>query len=806
MPGQQHPQVNSESRVRARLQAPQAQSVQPDISGVKYPMTRGEHGVWIGGSTPQDTGNHYYGLVKDGAQVPDPSGSLIFDSGAGRTNIEIPAADQDFYALKNVPHGQLREIYHFGKTSNESPNTAHEWQTWRRSLHKFARLSFKTNEVFCGEPAVYFWTMKKTLILLAVLFCAFTDKGISGELNPLFQNNAVLQCDARVPVWGAARDGEKITVTFAGQKISTVATNGAWKVWLNPMKASATPRTLTMSGDTTWEITNVLVGEVWVAGGQSNMERQLGLRGGQKPIVNWKQEAAAANYPEIRQFYVPETKSFTPQATVKGDWSVCSPETVTNFTAVGYFFASDLFQARHVPIGIIFSSWGGTPAEAWTSEAGLQRLPDFAEPLAQLRKLAADPDLAHREAQAKQDAWFQNVDPGSKLGAAWSVAELDTSDWKTMILPTLWENAGYPDFDGVFWFRRTFDLPQNWDGRDVLLHLGAVDDDDATWVNGAMVGSTIGWDRLRVYRVPGHLLRRGTNVIAVRVLDTGAGGGLYGGGDTMRLMYGLPGQDSRKETNVLSLSGVWQCKQSVSLKTTGWPPSDFNQDPSAPTVLYNAMIAPLLPFAIRGVIWYQGESNVGRERQYRSLFPELIADWRRAWGEGDFPFLFVQIAPFRDMTPEIREAQLLTLEHTTNTAMAVTVDCGDANDIHLAHKQPVGERLSLAARALAYGEKIEYSGPIFDSMNIHGASPILHFTHLGGGLLAKDGELKGFTIAGVDEVFHPASAKIVGDTVVVDSTEVPHPVAVRYGWANVPEGNLFNRAGLPASPFRTDVD
>jgi sialate O-acetylesterase len=223
-------------------------------------------------------------------------------------------------------------------------------------------------------------------------------------------------------------------------------------------------------------------------------------------------------------------------------------------------------------------------------------------------------------------------------------------------------------------------------------------------------------------------------------------------------------------------------------------------------VLYNAMIAPLLPYAIRGVIWYQGEANVGRERQYRSLFPALIADWRRAWGEGDFPFLFVQIAPFSGNTPEIREAQLLTLEHTTNTAMAVTIDCGDANDIHPAHKQPMGARLSLAARALAYGEKIEYSGPIFASMKIDGANAILSFTHLGGGLVAKDGELKGFTIAGADKVFHLAQAKIVGKTVVVSSPEVSQPVAVRYGWANVPEGNLFNRAGLPASPFRTDVD
>jgi len=225
-----------------------------------------------------------------------------------------------------------------------------------------------------------------------------------------------------------------------------------------------------------------------------------------------------------------------------------------------------------------------------------------------------------------------------------------------------------------------------------------------------------------------------------------------------------------------------------------------------PTVLYNGMIAPLLPYAIRGVIWYQGEANVGREKQYRRLFPAMIADWRRAWGQGEFPFLFVQIAPYRDLTPEIREAQLLSWKNTKNTAMAVTLDCGDANDIHPPNKKPVGERLALAARALAYGEKIDYSGPVFESMATQGSAAILRFTHAGGGLVAKNGELKGFTLAGTDKNFRPAKAEIRGNTVVVSSSEVPKPAAVRYAWANVPEGNLYNRAGLPASPFRSDGD
>ena len=641
--------------------------------------------------------------------------------------------------------------------------------------------------------------MKKTTKIICTFFCAFATAGISAELNPLFQDNAVLQCDTHVPVWGSGRDGEKITVAFAGQKVSTIATNGVWKIWLKPMKPNATPQTLTVAGDTTSVVTNVLVGEVWVASGQSNMERQLGLRPGQQPITDWEKEAAAANDPQIRQFYVPQEKSFTPQTTAKGSWSVCAPDTVINFTAVGYFFARDLFAARHVPVGIIHSSWGGTPAEAWTSEAALQKLPDFAEPLAQLKKLAVDPELARRETMEKQEPWYQKVDPGSKPGAAWSAVELATDDWKTMTLPTFWESAGYPDFDGIFWFRRAFDLPENWDGGDVVLHLGAVDDNETTWINGTQVGATDGWTVPRVYRVPGRLLKHGQNVIAVRVLDTGGGGGMYGGGDAMRLLFGAGGTSS-----FLSLTGNWLCKQSSSLKETGWPPGNFSQDSSAPTVLYNGMIAPLLPYAIRGVIWYQGENNVGRERQYQTLFPAMITDWRQAWGEGNFPFLFVQIAPFRANTPEIREAQLLTLQRTKNAAMAVTIDCGDANDIHPPHKQPVGARLALAARALAYGERIEYSGPVFTAMTMDGPNAVLHFSHLGDGLVARGGELRGFVLAGADGVFHPAQAVVVGDTVVVNSTKVARPMAVRYGWANVPDGNLFNRVGLPASPFRTD--
>jgi len=619
--------------------------------------------------------------------------------------------------------------------------------------------------------------------------------------NPLFSDNAVLQQGAVVPVWGTAEPGEKVTVEIAGHAVSTKASkDGRWLVRLPELKAGG-PHVLTISGKNKLVLNNILVGEVWIAGGQSNMERQLGPRGGQKTITNWQQEVADAKYPEIREFAVAQTMALEPVDTVKGSWAVCSPDTVKDFTAVGYFFARDLHRARHVPVGLIHSSWGGTAAEAWMSQGALRRRSDFAEDLAEVKSMLVDPVRARREARERREAWFRASDPGTAASPPWSDTDIDTSAWKTMNLPTVWEDAGYKDFDGTFWFRRTVDLPRAAMGGDGELHLGPIDDVDTTWINGHLVGSSLGWDVPRVYRIPAKWLKPGANVIAVRVLDTGAGGGLWGGDDPMRLVVGA----GAKATS-LSLAGQWSCRPGVSLADVAKPPEDHNQNPNTATVLWNGMIAPLLPYAIAGVVFYQGESNMDRARQYRSLFPALIEDWRRAWGEGDFPFLFVQVAPYRDMTPEIREAQLWAWQHTTNTAMVVTTDCGDADDIHPAYKQPVGERLSLAARALAYGEKIEYSGPVFASMKVSGAKAVLRFTHADGGLVAKGGPLRGFTVAGADKVFHPARARLRGQTVSVSSAKVRVPVAVRYGWATVPDGNLFNRAGLPASPFRTDED
>jgi sialate O-acetylesterase len=626
------------------------------------------------------------------------------------------------------------------------------------------------------------------------------DATARAEVIPssLFADHAVLQQGMPIPVWGTAAAGEAVTVEMAGQKLSTTANrDGAWRVQLAPVRAGG-PFTLTIAGRNTVVLSDVLVGEVWLCGGQSNMERQLGPRVGQQPITDWEKEAAAATYPQIRHFGVAQTKSFTPRDVAQGRWEVCSPESVKDFTAVGYFFGRDLHRARHVPVGLIHSSWGGTPAEAWTSLAGLRALPVFATLPEQLRELVADPAAARRRHESALEIWFRAHDAGSIATPAWSAPTLDPGGWKAMPVPALWEDEGEPDLNGVVWYRKTFDLPAGVEAAAADLRLGMVDDVDTTWVNGAKVGFTAGYNLVRSYPLPAGLLKPGRNVIAVRVLDTGGGGGIWGE-DGPRIVFA-----DKAAPPPVALTSPWQYRVGRRLEHGPWPPAGFTGDPTTPTVLWNGMIAPLVPYAMRGAIWYQGEANVQRETEYRAIFPALIADWRRAWGQGDFPFLFVQIAPFRDMTPELRDAQLATWLATPNTAMVVTTDCGDANDIHPARKQPVGARLALAARALAYGEPLEYSGPVFESMTVAGSQAILRFTHLGGGLVAKGGTPRGFTVAGSDRVFHPGVAVIRGATVRVSSRAVPKPAAVRYGWANVPDGNLFNQAGLPASPFRTD--
>lgn len=641
-------------------------------------------------------------------------------------------------------------------------------------------------------------------------FTLFSLASLAGSLNlgaevhlaSPFGSHMVLQQQKPVPVWGKAAPGEKVTVRFASQEQSVVAAaNGSWSLRLSALEASAEPRIFEVTGSETSAplvLEDVLVGEVWLCGGQSNMERQLGPRPGQKPIIGWAAEVASANRPLLRQLYVEQTRSTQPQDSVTATWSVCSPETATEFTAVGYFMGRDLQDYTGVPVGLIHASWGGTPAEAWTSADGLNSLPEYAELLKAVEQASGDPETVAREYSVLLDKWYAGVDTGSR-DLLWSKPAFDDSSWKTMKLPVMWEDAGMPGFDGIGWYRKTVSLPEAWAGKDLVLELSAVDDRDTTWVNGVLLGSTDGWMTPRSYHIPASVLHAGSNLIAVRVLDTGGGGGIWNADMPLR-MYPVGA-----ESSALSLCGEWRCAFPVSLKDVPQPPPNVLQGPGVPTVLFNGMIAPIVPYALRGVAFYQGEANAGTPMLYRRLFPAMIADWRRLWGQGDFPFLYVQIAPFKSMPPEIRQAQLVALKNTENTAMVVTTDVGDADDIHPADKEPVGERLALAARVLAYGERAEYSGPIFEKVVLEGASARVQFSHVAKGLVAPGGTLQGFEVCGADGVYYPASASINGDGVVVSSPAVNAVVAVRYAWADVASGNLYNTSGLPASPFQSDA-
>jgi len=656
------------------------------------------------------------------------------------------------------------------------------------------------------------WRAPLIAALLALLVVGQVQRSEAQDaakpfLHPLFTDHMVFQRGIKAPVWGWTQPGKKVTVGMDGKTATaTAGPDGKWMASLGPFTAGG-PYTLTVNGPETTKVEDVLIGDVWICSGQSNME--MGIAN----VYNAQDEIAKATDANIRLFSVPKKVAGEPQALVDSHWDVCTPQTVAaggwgGFSAVGYFFGRHLRETQHVPIGLIHTSWGGTIAEAWTSASALRTMPDFAPQVDAVEKsYAALKTGAGGTIEQQFAAWYGKNDPGTAHN--WGKTDFDAADWKTMKLPTAWENAGLPDYDGIVWFRKEFDLPDGWSGKDLVLHLGPIDDDDTTYINGVQGGATRGYNIDRVYKVPAAVMKAGRNVIAVRVLDTGGGGGLDGAPEQMYLTNTEQGNG-----HSIPLVGEWKYKDSAPLSKVAPVPTQTDNNPNVTTVLYNGMIAPLLPYGIKGAIWYQGESNAGRGMQYRTLLPTMIKDWRARFVFGEFPFFIVQLAnfppvvdqPIQEGWADLREAQLLTSENLPKTGIAVTLDIGDANDIHPKNKQEVGRRLGLSADAIAYGNKIEYSGPLYKSMKIEGDKIRVTFSHLGGGLVAKDGgALKGFAIAGADGHFEFADAKIEGDTIVVSSAKVPNPTAVRYAWSNNPICNLINKAGLPASSFRTDM-
>ena len=645
-------------------------------------------------------------------------------------------------------------------------------------------------------------------ILLPGLFLFIINITYAQVVLPAcFTDNMVLQQQTKVNLWGTQAPGKNLTIITSWNNKTykvKVDAHGDWKTTVST-PAYGGPYTIIFNDGVITTLKNIMVGEVWVCSGQSNMEMPLtGLYG---DVLNLQDELAdAANHPEIRMLKIDNKTSFTPLTNVptKGGWAICGPQTVRDFSAAAYFFAKNLFAGKHIPIGIINSTWGGTVAEAWTSGGALKTIPAFAQFIK-----AAEGGLTQQKLDARYQTeisrWIDSInakDPGFQQGKLlWAEQGFDDSAWKNMTLPAYWEQAGLPDYDGTMWFRKKVSIPEAWAGKDLKLNMGGIDDYDVAYFSGAEIGHTESFFYKRSYTIPGSLVKAGENSIAVRVFDNGGLGGINKGPLQLSLATDTTGQ--------IDLAGQWAYHTANLLTLLPQPPSQSNS-PNRPMLIYNAMINPILPYTIKGVIWYQGESNADRAAQYRQLFPLLISDWRQKWNEGNFPFYFVQIANYSTFGqppaadwPSLRDAQLSTLG-VPNTGMAVTIDIGDVNRIHPQNKQEVGRRLALIARAKTYGEKIPYSGPVYKSQIIHGNKIELEFTHTDNSLLAKGDTLKGFTIAGIDKKFHPALAIIAGDKVIVYSGDVANPVAVRYGWANNPVCNLYNGANLPASPFRTD--
>lgn len=644
-------------------------------------------------------------------------------------------------------------------------------------------------------------TRSKNLIFIFSLFI-FTTGFSQVRLPKLISDGMVLQRDAKIKVWGWAAEGEKITVHFIDSTYTTTAdVNGDWTIDFPKLNAGG-PYEIKVNASNSIVLRDIMIGDVWVCSGQSNMELNM-----KRVSPLYESEIANAEYPDIRYFEVPDKYNFNhPQKDLlSGRWEKASPEKVLSFSAVCYFFGKELYEKYKVPIGLINSALGGSPAESWISEEGLKEFPDHYNE-AQRFKDSTLISQIQNEDRIRIKSWYNQLrkdDAGyANPEIPWISPEYNSTDWAIMKVPGYWANDSLGFINGVVWFRKEINVPASMIGKNARLNLGRIIDADSVFINGIFVGSTSYQYPPRRYDIPSNVLKEGKNIIVVRVINT-----IGKGGFAEDKPYELVGEGER-----INLRGDWQYRLGAQME----PLIGETFIRWKPLGLFNAMIAPLLNCSIKGVIWYQGESNADRPVEYQKLFPALIKDWRKNWDQGDFPFLFVQLPNFMKAEPEpseshwalLREAQLKTLS-LPNMAMAVTIDIGEWNDIHPLNKKDVGKRLALAAQKVAYGEPdIIYSGPIYKSMEIDGNKIILSFKNIGSGLIAKDGEsLRSFAISSAEKKFVWANAEIHGNKVVVWCDNVLFPVAVRYGWADNPEGaNLYNQEGLPASPFRTDDD
>jgi len=639
--------------------------------------------------------------------------------------------------------------------------------------------------------------MRVLLSLIFIIACSINSFA-QIKLPKLVSDGMVLQRDAKIKIWGWSSAGESIQVSFNDKNYNTKADkNGNWSVEFSSLKAGG-PFSMMLSGKNEIILDDIYVGDVWLCSGQSNMEIPMS-----RVAPLYEDEIASANNAEIRYFEVPKEYDLSTkrQKLSGGSWKPVNRENIEKFSAVSYFFGKKLNERYQVPIGLINSALGGSPVQSWLSEEALKKYPEYLE---EVKKLSPEGviDSLEQLDQNRIKSWYTSLNQRDKgISQKWSSEDYNDSDWKTMNVPGYWSNTDLGNANGIVWFRRSFQLSDLAKGKKAKLNLGRIVDADSVFVNGTFIGNTTYQYPPRRYEIPEGLLKSGENNISIKILNERAKGGFVTDKPYELVVHG----------EVLDLKGPWKYK--LGAKAEALQSQTFYR--WKPEGLYNAMINPLLDYSIKGAIWYQGESNTSDPSDYKAMFSDMIGDWRKKWDQQpqNFPFLFVQLTNFmRDYDEPVdsdwarlREAQMQTLE-VSNTGMAVAIDIGEWNDIHPLNKRDVGNRLAQAAFKVAYNEKVLPGGPIMDSYKVKGDSIIISFKNVGEGLISKNGEeLQEFAIAGADKNFVWAKAKIVGNNIIVSSSKVEDPVSVRYAWANNPEdANLYNKEGMPASPFRTD--
>jgi len=641
--------------------------------------------------------------------------------------------------------------------------------------------------------------------LLTVLSFSIQYAKAQVRLPQLVSDSMVLQRDAKIKIWGWASPGEKIKIKFNGHKygIST-ATNGQWSAELPPMKAGG-PYAMDISAKNHIIIHDILIGDVWFCSGQSNMVLPM-----ERVKEKYPDVIDSANYPQIRNFFIPTVSDVSKiyDDLPPGKWLAADPKNVLNFGAASYFFAKQIYHKYHVPIGLINSSVGGTPIQAWISEEGLKNISQYADRLTMLKDTAYLNDIKRKTAERKEpdSRPVKITDKGLTGPVKWYDTACVAQGWHKFWLPGYWADQGVRGLNGVVWFRKEINVPASMTGKPAKLFMGRIVDADYLYVNGVLSGSTSYQYPPRRYNLPAGLLKPGKNIIVIRIVNTAGKGGFV---PDKPYYVTADGQN-------IDLRGDWQYKVGQV-----FPPKNDRDNfipfsaQNEPTGLYKTMVAPVINYPIKGILWYQGEANTLRPNEYEQLLPALIADWRNKWHEGNIPFIYAQLPGFMevDYSPtdskwaQLREGQLKTLS-VPNTAMAVTIDAGEWNDIHPLDKKDVGERMALGAEKIAYGDTgLVASGPIYQSAKIEGNKIVISFNSIGSGLIAKGGtELSQFAIAGEDGKYVWANAIIKDNKVIVWSDEITQPLYVRYAWADNPEGaNLYNKEGLPASPFTTDT-